>query len=727
MAMTDQAEIKKVINIDTGNSLTILKDYKNYIDNLKKSLDSLDTSSEEYKQTIEKIGAAEDILNSLMKVKTSELESANKKYEELTGTLKDLRKQLDDVNNASDRLEIQDKIADVTDSVADLVEETVNSSSSVKDLGDAGVNAFGKMVSEAGGAGAAIGGINGNLGQAISVISKCGKTAMEAGTKAAAAEALASGGLTLIIAALVAIIEYWDDIKGFLGVCMNKIADLTGLQGLYTNSVQDSEKAIADMNKRLDDSNEKLSFQLRLMRAQGASAVEVAKTELQALIKQRADLGKQWANAMKRGATEEAKNISEAIKETDKNIKKARENLIIENARVAAQEKARREAEQKDAIKDQQRAASSRDKIRDSQRDKDEAERKREEEERKREEEQRQKAAEQILERVHKSNTNELTLLEEKYEKEKQILEAAGKEINGLTEEYENKRLEIIQKTAEKEQNEKAKGLKGQVDQLKSDEEQKLYEQQFQEYDGSKLEQEKAELDARWQIEQEYYLQRIELEQEYLNNFVGTQEQKKQAEEELDKVRQEYANKKMKYDDEIAKNGKKQADEEKKYKEKALKSSLSIAGDIFGALADLSEENSASQKLFSIMQTTISTLEGAINAYKSMAGIPVVGPALGAAAAAAVTAAGIANINKIKQTTKDNAGSSVSAPNTNSLSMTSVSPLLNEETDLQRMTTLSEQGDSVTAAQQNVRVYVVDQDIRDANRKAEVVENNATF
>lgn len=728
MAMTDQAEIKKVINIDTGNSLTILKDYKNYIDELKKSLNSLDTSSEEYKQTVEKIGAAEDVLNSLMKVKSSELTAANKKYEELTGTLRDLRKQLDDVNNASDRLEIQDKIADVTDSVADLVDETVNSSSSIKDFGDAGVSAFGKMVSGVGGVTGALNGLNGDLGQIIKVVIQCGKTAMSAGVKAAAAEAMATGGLTLIIAGIVAIIEYWDDIKGFLNVCIDKIGEMTGLQSSYTKGVNETEKAIGEMNKRLDEGNEKLSFQLRLMRAQGASAVEVARAEYNALAKQRNALSEEWKGALKRGSTEEQRQeIIKAVQETDKKLKAARENLYIERVKAAAQEKARRQAEIADANKDREKAAATQSKIAESQRSKAEAERQKAEEERKREEEQRQKAAEQILERLHKSNTDELTLLQEKYEKEKKILEDAGKETTVLTEEYNKQRLEIIQKTAEKEQAELGKNLKGQADQLKSEEEQKLYELQFQEYDGSKLEQEKAELDAKWAIEQEYYLQRIELEQEYLNNFVGTQEQKKQAEADLDKVRQEYANKKMKYDDDIAKNGKKQADEEKKYKEQALKSSLSVAGDIFGALADLSEENSASQKLFSIMQTTISTLEGAINAYKSMAGIPVVGPALGAAAAAAVTAAGIANINKIKQTTKDNAGSSVTAPNGNSLSMTSVSPLLNEETDLQRMTTLSEQGDSVAAAQQNVRVYVVDQDIRDANRKAEVVENNATF
>lgn len=706
----DQSEIKKVINIDTGNSLTILKDYKNYIDKLKNSLNELDTSSEEYKQTVEKIGAAEDTLNSLMKVNSTELESANKKYEELIGTLQDLEKQLNDVNNAGDKLDIEDKIADVTENIADLVEETVNSSDSIEDLGDAGVSTFGRMLEEAGGFEGVLSGLNGNLGQTISVLIQCGKTAMSAGVKVAAAEALATGGLTLIISSLVLIISYWDEISDFLGGCIDKIGEMTGLQSSYTKGVEQTEIAIENMNRKLDQSNEKLSFQLRLMRAQGATSLEVAKAEYNALAKQRNALSQEWNAALRRGATDEQKQeIIKAVREVDKNLKKSRENLIIERAKADAQEKARRQAEVSD-VKTHNKTVSNINK-----------------ENIDREKEQREKEAEQILERLHKANTDEVTLLKEKYENEKSILESAGKDTTALTEEFENKKLEILQKAAEKQQAQAANDLKAQADQLKADREQELYELQFQEYDGSKLEQEKAEIDAKWEVEQEYYLQRMELQQQYLEHFVGTKEQEKAAEAELDKVRQEYANKKMKYDDDIAKNGKKQADEEKKYKEKALKSTLNIAGDIFGALADLSEENSDAQKLFSIMQTTISTLEGAINAYKAMAGIPVVGPALGAAAAAAVTAAGIANINKIKQTTKDNASSMGATPSNNSLSMTNVSPLLNEESDLQRMTTLSEQGNSVTAAQQNVRVYVVDQDIRDANKRAEVVENNATF
>lgn len=63
---------------------------------------------------------------------------------------------------------------------------------------------------------------------------------------------------------------------------------------------------------------------------------------------------------------------------------------------------------------------------------------------------------------------------------------------------------------------------------------------------------------------------------------------------------------------------------------------------------------SAVYKTAAIANTTIKTYESATSAYAALAGIPVVGPALGTAAAAAAVAAGMANVAAISST---NAGS----------------------------------------------------------------------
>ncbi len=77
---------------------------------------------------------------------------------------------------------------------------------------------------------------------------------------------------------------------------------------------------------------------------------------------------------------------------------------------------------------------------------------------------------------------------------------------------------------------------------------------------------------------------------------------------------------------------------------------LNSAADIFDNLAASAKKGSDLQKDMSVISTTIKTYEAAESAYASMAGIPLVGPILGAIAAAAAVAAGIANVNNILNT-----------------------------------------------------------------------------
>jgi hypothetical protein len=71
-------------------------------------------------------------------------------------------------------------------------------------------------------------------------------------------------------------------------------------------------------------------------------------------------------------------------------------------------------------------------------------------------------------------------------------------------------------------------------------------------------------------------------------------------------------------------------------------------GTITNAFAGQSKKMFKVTQGLSIAQTLISTYESATSAYKAMAGIPVVGPALGTAAAAAAIAAGKANVDQIR-------------------------------------------------------------------------------
>jgi phage-related minor tail protein len=79
---------------------------------------------------------------------------------------------------------------------------------------------------------------------------------------------------------------------------------------------------------------------------------------------------------------------------------------------------------------------------------------------------------------------------------------------------------------------------------------------------------------------------------------------------------------------------------------------LQVASDVLGQLAELSRSSNtkiaAIGKAAAIAQTLINTYASATAAYKSMASIPYIGPALGVAAAAAAVAAGLANVAQIR-------------------------------------------------------------------------------
>ena len=72
-----------------------------------------------------------------------------------------------------------------------------------------------------------------------------------------------------------------------------------------------------------------------------------------------------------------------------------------------------------------------------------------------------------------------------------------------------------------------------------------------------------------------------------------------------------------------------------------------LIGDALGQLSTIVGQDTTAGKAFAIAKATIDTYQSAVAAYKSLAPIPGIGPALGAIAAAAAVASGIATVKKI--------------------------------------------------------------------------------
>lgn len=747
-----QNEIKKVITVDLGNTSTTLKEYKKHIDDLRGSLLQLDESSEEYNKIAQEIVEEQNKLNDVMKVGKQTTDAAEGSYNQLAQTMSELKKQWKATGDEAERNELGAKILDINNQLKELDASTGNYQRNVGDYANAFEQAFGKCLDGIIKIDGPLGEVGGTVKNMIPIIKTVNATAISglSGIK----KALASTGIGLLIVAVATLISHWEDLKKVIG-------KVVGVQDNYTQSVEASKAAMEELKNEIKAANKEITFQSNLLAAQGATRLEILQNELTDEQKIVDDLWKQYnrkidfynlykdagAKSQRQAAElrkQEADAIYEQIKAQDELIKTTKNNIKIQEATLEKSAKDRIKAIEESLLSEQEKLRIQYEKdlelakqygldtlaitekynkdlaALNEKASKDKQNAKKTDAEILLEQE--KKEAEQILERVHKSTTDELTLLEETYNKEKALLEKLGKDTTELTQEYEDNRKKIIQKEEDEIQaleTERYKNIKNRFD---AEAEQLKFEAELEITNEQEL------ADAKYRIEQDYLNRKIAAQELYIEEYNGTQEGLIEAEEQLDSYRQQYANNQKQYEKDSADYAKKKADEVKAAKIASLQATLSLASTVFGSMADLAEEGSQEQKNLQIAETTINTLSGAIGAFmQGMSSYPQPwGAIIGAAGAATATAAGIAQIAKIKSVNKDNSSASISSPSVSTNSMTAVSPLLDETSDLNRMNMSGMQGNS-SKEQQNLKVYVVDQDIRDANTKAEVVEENVTF
>jgi hypothetical protein len=153
--------------------------------------------------------------------------------------------------------------------------------------------------------------------------------------------------------------------------------------------------------------------------------------------------------------------------------------------------------------------------------------------------------------------------------------------------------------------------------------------------------------------------------------LIAQEEERLAAEEEARLALEERLAEEQKLKDEAAakdaERRAKEREEELANAEAIKQARLDITKSTLDALAALNEaftgESEQEQKKgferskkIQTAQALISTYESAVQAFKSLAGIPVVGPGLGTAAAVAATAAGLANVKKIQSQTFQGGG-----------------------------------------------------------------------
>lgn len=166
-----------------------------------------------------------------------------------------------------------------------------------------------------------------------------------------------------------------------------------------------------------------------------------------------------------------------------------------------------------------------------------------------------------------------------------------------------------------------------------------------------------------------------------------------------------------------------------------MEMSVGATSDIFSALAAIYEADGEANaksakraKALQIASTTIDTISGAVAAYMNAVKAikdPILGPIIGAAQAAAVSAAGYANIRKIQATdvSGKSTGSTVSAP----AFVTAPTVAVGTPTTTTTNSTGEDTVNSTPGDSQPVQVYILDSQIQASNNATRTKVQESSF
>ena len=159
------------------------------------------------------------------------------------------------------------------------------------------------------------------------------------------------------------------------------------------------------------------------------------------------------------------------------------------------------------------------------------------------------------------------------------------------------------------------------------------------------------------------------------------------------------------------------------------KQSLDALAAINQAFTGESEEEQKKgferSKKIQTAQALISTYESAVQAFKSLAGIPVVGPALGTAAATAATAAGLANVKQIQSQQYQSAGGGGGGSSYSSAGTAGQAAQAAQQTPTAPVLDLGFLG--AGSEQQVIETYVISENVTNAQQANKKIQDQATL
>lgn len=757
------------MTVDTGNSVKTIKDLKNEITQLKKALDQEAVGSEEAKKASEDLANAQNQLKQAMKGSTDVMNIATGSYKDLEQQCEKLKLAYKTMADGIEKQKIGKRIAEIQEN---LKQQDAAIGDFKRNVGDY-ANAFGSALSSMGSSGGAAlngvaSGING-VKSAFSLLVKhpifavlaafvlvikglvdAFKKNEDAVNKLKAAFGPFEGILNAVNTAVGKLVDFIANglVKGFNAAAgaaskfigwLQKMADKLGMKKLASD--------LAAVNERMKEGAEisaeevALQKQARDVRIQNAKAqAEIVKLQTE-FKKAAGDTAKQAKIAKQIEEEQQAikqRNYDLAKKEYELEVKKDAQapNSTEDNeATIAAYEKMlQAEAALYEVSSEQAKAWKSESAaLKENSKELEINAKKREE-------------LENDLKIWKDQNgEKELAKLEKQYQKDLELLKGNEEAKKILVERYEKERAEIIDKIQKESKtksfgdideqsntetiNEEIYHNQIQAEQLKNlsiHELQKAQEQEEYEHQQALLEIQRNALEQKKAV-----LQEIVTNEETFNQM--SEEEQNRYKTELEKTNQQIAlvdSKRTLMEQQESQKRIEEAEKERKMRMQAALLIANAVADIFGTIADSMDENNKEQfeaaKAFNIASATISTITGAIQAYMSAQTLPFgLGPIVGAIQAAAVTAAGIANIAKIAQQQYDDKSSNASTTFSSGSATPSDSSIAAISAPVQY--TSAVEGASIEESIGNQKVYVSETDIANTTNKVNVQETENRY
>lgn len=820
--------------VSAGYSFKSLGDAKKYIDRLRASLIDLDETSDEYVDRVEEIDKVQDKLNKAMKATGSHLKDAEGSYNALSKKMSDLKKAFKATNDEAERKSLAKQIVGINDQLKEMDASIGNFQRNVGNYEAAftkGLSGISKEIEA--------------LGNPLA-IAKNGVIALGNAFKTLIANPVGAVIMAIVVA-IKALKKGFDQSEeatnslkrafSALQPVMNVINNIfTGFAKIVGSIAETAIPALVNALQKAGEWMMKLLNNLGIVSDEKLAAFQKGIEAQKAAIKVTQDLTNReidLTNRRRQMQVDEAKGLAEIAELRDKAANKekynakdrqkfldqaiAKEKQINDQKLALAQEeydilKKRSELTDNDAAMNDALAAAEA-KLYNTKREHFEKERsllkerqkagkelsdaeKKRLEELERIEEEAKKLREEELKKIEEiqdraalallsNKDRELEILRRKYEEEKALLEKYEKDTTKLTEEYEAKKQEIINKNGldkANEINERAiqalmGGTERQLAILKKryDEEKKLleangvdtinltkeYERKVAEAkagegegkikdinDDAALERDIA--DKTIQVEFEKKEKLLQIERDRLEGTKAVYEELYALDNLSEEKKQEYANKIAEINAGLEENERQLTEVRKEQAQDLVNTYSNVAegiGELMNNVAEIwqdsikqrvkngkiTEEQGKKEfentKKMQIAAAVINGLAGVAMAVATAMSLgPIAGPIMAAVNSALVITTTALQIAKIKSTTFDGGGSvsgDVAVPAAPTAAAVEWTPQYSAN-----MTGESETvnlANAVNEGQKDQRVYVVESDINEAGKRVQVRESESTF